>query len=77
MHGGIPRGEDYYHLNVSLYDSATGVPITDATVSATVSDPVMGGQSKNLELMAIGDSISYGNYFRITGLNPHTITVQI
>jgi cytochrome c5 len=77
MHGGIPRGEDYYHLNVSLYDSATNIPITDATVSATVSDPMMGGQTRSLELMAIGDSISYGNYFQITGPNPHTITVRV
>ncbi|MGA8007681.1 MAG: hypothetical protein WCA17_16455, partial [Burkholderiales bacterium] len=77
MHGGIPRGEDYYHLNVSLYDSANGAPITDATVAATVSDPMMGGQTKSLELMAIGDSISYGNYFRIAGPNPHTITVRV
>ena len=77
MHGGIPRGEEYYHLNVSLYDSASGAPITDATVAATVSDPMMGGQTKSLELMAIGDSISYGNYFRIAGANPHTITVRV
>ena len=77
MHGGIPRGEDYYHLNVSLYDSASGAPITDATVAVTVSDPVMGGQTKSLELMAIGDGISYGNYFHIAGPNPHAITVRI
>jgi len=78
MHGGIPPGgEDYYHLNVSLYDSATNVPITDASVSATVSDPIMGGQTRSLELMAIGDSISYGNYFQVTGPTPHTITVRI
>ena len=77
MHGGIPRGEDDYHLNVSLYDSANGAPITDATVAATVSDPMMGGQTKSLELMAIGDSISYGNYFRIAGPNPLTITVRV
>ena len=77
MHGGVPRGEDYYHLNVSLYDSATKAPVTDAAVTATVSDPVMGGQTKSLELMAIGEGISYGNYFQIAGLNPHIITVRI
>ncbi|MGE5130057.1 MAG: c-type cytochrome [Sphingomonadaceae bacterium] len=77
MHGGIPRGEEYFHLNVSLYDSASGAPITDATVAATVSDPIMGGETKSLELMAIGDGISYGDYFQVAGPNPHTVTLRI
>ena len=77
MHGGIPSGSGYYHLNISLFDSATGAPITDAEVTTTVSDPVMGGDTKNLELMVIGNAISYGNYFRIVGSNQHTIEVQI
>jgi len=77
MHGGIPAGSGYYHVNISLFDGATGEPINDAEVTATVSDPVMGGETKNLELMAIGNAISYGNYFRIIGGNQHTIEVQI
>jgi hypothetical protein len=77
MHGGIPSGKGYYHVNVSLFDSKTKAPITDAEVRATVSDPVMGGESKNLELMAIGNAVSYGNYFWIATANPHTITVRI
>jgi cytochrome c5 len=76
MHGGIPAGKGYYHVNVSLFDSKTGAPIADAKVKATVSDPVMGGETKTLELMATPPP-SYGNYFRISGVNPHTITVHI
>jgi cytochrome c5 len=77
MHGGIPTGEGYYHVNVSLFDSKTNAPIADAQVKATVSDPVMGGETKPLEIMATPNAPSYGNYFRISGMNPHTITVHI
>ena len=76
MHGGIPAGKGYYHVNVSLFDSTTGAPIADAKVKATVSDPVMGGETRTLELMATPPP-SYGNYFRISGMNSHTITVRI
>lgn len=77
MHGGIPSGKGYYHLNVSLFDSTTKAAITDAEVKVTVSDPVMGGETKTLELMATPNAMSYGSYFKIAGMNPHTITVQI
>ena len=77
MHGGIPSGKGYYHVNVSLFDSTTKAPITDAQVKVTVSDPVMGGETKTLELMATPNAMSYGGYFRISGINPHTITVRV
>ncbi len=77
MHGGIPGGKGYYHVNVSLFDGKTGAPIVDAMVRATVSDPVMGGETKRLELMATLNAPSYGNYFRIAGTNPQTVTVHV
>jgi len=77
MHGGIPRGNGYYHVNVSLFDSKTKAPITDAQVKATLSDPVMGGETKALQPMAIPNAMSYGNYSRVAGTMPRTITVSI
>ena len=77
MHGGIPSRKDYYHVNISLFDSKTKTVITDAQVEARVVDPVAGGETKKLELMAINNTISYGNYFRLPGNAPHTIIVQI
>ena len=77
MHGGIPRGKDYYHVNISLFDSKTKTVITDAQVEARVVDPLADGETKKLELMAINNTISYGNYFRMPGKAPHTIIVQI
>ena len=77
MHGGIPTGKGYYHLNVSLFDSKTRAPITDAQVEASAKEPVSGGQTKKLELVTLGGAPSYGNYFRMTGDNPYTVMVSI
>ena len=78
MHGGIPRGRDYYHLNISLFDSKTRAAITDAQVEANVREPVAGGEKKKLERVAFSGGVqSYGNYFRMPGKNPYTITVVI
>lgn len=77
MHGGIPSGKGYYHVNVSLFDSKTRAAIADAQVEASAKEPVSGGQTKTLELVTMNNMKSYGNYFRMTGNNPYTITVRV
>lgn len=77
MHGGIPRGKNYYHINVSLFDSKTRAAITDAQVQASVKEPVSGGETKKLERVAFDNVESYGNYFRLPSGNPYTITVRV
>jgi cytochrome c5 len=74
--GKAPSGKGYYHLNISLFDAKTGLAITDAQVEAKVADP-MGIESRNLEVIAAYNTIGYGNYFRMDGMFPYTITVQI
>jgi cytochrome c5 len=77
MHGGIPSGKGYYHVNVSLFDSKTRAAIADAQVEASAKEPVSGGQTKTLELVTLNNTKSYGNYFRMTGNKPYTITVRV
>ncbi len=77
MHGGIPRGSDYYHLNISLFDAVTKAEIKDAHVEIRVPDPTIGEQIKTVEPMAFNNSVSYGNYFQLPGQYPHTIIVLI
>jgi len=77
MHGGIPSGSNYYHVNVSLFDSKTRAAITNAQVEASVREPVSGGETKQLELIRLNDMQSYGNYFRMSSSNAYTITVRI
>jgi len=77
MHGGIPKGKDYYHVNVSLFDAQTTAVITDAQVEARVSDSDGRGETKKLEIMGISNTISYGNYFRIPRNASYAVTVQV
>lgn len=76
-HGGVPSGRGYHHVNVSLFDAKTRAAITDAQVEASVREPVSGGDTKPLELVTFNNLKSYGNYFRMSGKNPYTITLRI
>lgn len=76
MHGGIPSGKGYYHLNISLFDSNTKAEIEDAQVEVRIATPLT-GETKKLEPMVINNTVSYGNYFRMPGKDPYTITVKI
>jgi cytochrome c5 len=77
IHGGIPSGKNYYHLNISLFDSKTRLAVADADVEASVTEPVSGGKTKKLELVSLKGAKSYGNYFRMSGKNPYRIVVRI
>jgi cytochrome c5 len=77
MHGGIPSGKDYYHINVSLFDAKTRQSITGAQVEARFNDPMSGQQSKKLEPVTFNGVQSYGNYFRMPAGNNYTITVRV
>ena len=77
MHGGIPSGKGYYHVNVSLRDVATNAEIRDAEVEVSIANPLSGGETKKLEPMAIRNTLSYGNYFRMPGKDSYAVTVQV
>lgn len=77
MHRGIPAGKGYYHINVSLIDPSTGAAVGDARVEARVEEVGVTGESKALEPMAINNTVSYGNYFRMPGIDPYWITVTV
>lgn len=72
----IPSGKGYYHLNISLADNKSRVPVTDAQVRVQVSDG-MNTESKALGLVAANNAASYGNYFRFTSGNSYNITAEI
>jgi len=76
MHGGVPGGTGYYHLNISLFDGKTRAAVTDARVEASVGEPT-GAETKKLELVTLNNMKSYGNYFRMSSKNPYTITVRV
>ncbi len=79
MLGGIPSGDGYYYVNVSLFDSKTKEEIRNASVKATVSEPVAGGETKQLKPIAFNNSVSYGNFFQVVegSANAYKIKVRI
>lgn len=77
MHGGVPAGEHRFHVMVALFDAATGKRISGADVKATVSELALSGTEKKLEPMFIANSITYGNYFIMSGTGIYRIQVQV
>jgi cytochrome c5 len=76
LHGGIPKGSGYYHINVSLHDSKTKAELKDARVEARVAN-ALSGETKKLEGVAINGMTAYGNYFRLRSKDAYTITIEV
>jgi cytochrome c5 len=76
MYGGMPSGKGYFLVNVTLRDSGTRAEIRDAQIEARVQN-LMSGETRKLEAATINNSVSYGNYFRMPGRDPYTVTLQI
>jgi len=63
MHGGVPGGRHIHHLQVALFDTRTGARITDASVSAKITEVGFSGVQRVLDPFQIGDAQTYGGYF--------------
>ena len=70
-------GDGMYRMTITLRDTKTHKVIGDAQVEASVTNPVMGSDSKALKRETIDRTVSYGNEFRVTGKEPHVISVQV
>lgn len=76
MHGGIPSGSGYYHVNVSLIDAATQNPIGDAQVDIRLEQPGLTSAWVLLEPMAVGPA-SYGNFLKPSRKASYVVTVRV
>jgi len=76
MYGGIPSGSGYFLVNVTLRDSSTKAEIKDAQVEARVAN-LLNGETLKLEAATINNTVSYGNYFKMPGKDPYTVTLKI
>jgi cytochrome c5 len=72
----IPSGKGFYHVNISLVDHGSQVPVTDADVKVRTSDG-MTTESKVLGLVAANGAVSYGNYFHFASGSAYNITAEI
>jgi hypothetical protein len=66
MHGGVPVSEAQYHIVLALFDAKTVARITNVQAA-----------KKTLEPMLIANTISYGNYFQLSGQGEHRIQIEI
>jgi hypothetical protein len=67
MHGGVPSGRHSYHIVVAVFDATTGARVEDAVVEARVAGLGLAGVTRRLEPMLIAETVTYGNYFELSG----------
>jgi cytochrome c5 len=72
----IPSGKGYYHVNISLVDSKSQVPVSDAEVKVRVSDG-MTNETHTLGLLAANNIVSYGGFYRFSSGSAYNITAEI
>ena len=77
MHGGVPSGRGVHHLIISVFDAKTRTRLTDAAVTASVTEFGMATQNQKLEAMTFGGAMSYGNYFAMPNQGPYEIVVNV
>ena len=76
MHGGVPSGTGYYHVNLSLADAKTHAPVNGASIELDLEQPGITRSHATLEPMAVGPA-SYGNYVRMKPRTAYLITVHV
>ncbi|GAB3662747.1 c-type cytochrome [Ramlibacter alkalitolerans] len=72
----VPTGKGYYHLNISLADQRTGAQVKDAQVKLRVSDG-MSEQASALAPVVANDSVSWGNFFKLTSGGAYNIQAEV
>ena len=77
MHGGVPRGRHAFHVVAAVFNAATGERVEDALVEAHIAEPGLAGVTRQLEPMVIADTVTYGNYFQLSGDAPYRIDLSI
>lgn len=76
MHGGAPTAAHRHHVVVALFDEATGRRVENAKVKASVTEAGRASQGKALDPMTIAGTLTYGNYFTMSGRGPYRIRVS-
>jgi cytochrome c5 len=76
LHGGVPTGSGYYHVNVSLFEAADQSQIKGASVELEMEQVGMSRERRDLEPVTIGDAASYGAYVRMAPKRPYVFVVR-
>lgn len=77
LHGGIPDGSGYHHVNVSVFDAASQAPVAGASVQLDVEQLGMGRERKSLEAVTLAGGPSHGAYLRLAPKGRYTFHVRV
>lgn len=77
LHGGVPGGSGYHHVNVSVFDAATQAPVAGASVQLDVEQLGMGREPKALEAVTLAGGPSHGAYVRLAPKSSYTFHVKV
>jgi len=77
LHGGVPGGSGYHHVNVSVFDAATQAPVAGASVRLDVEQLGMGRETKALESVTLAGGPSHGAYVRLAPKANYTFYVRV
>ena len=77
LHGGVPGGSGYHHVNVSVFDAATQAPVAGASVQLDVEQLGMGRETKALEAVTVAGGAAYGAYVRLAPKGAYTFVVRV
>jgi hypothetical protein len=78
MHGGTPEGRYVHHLLVALFDSATGMRITDASVVAVVQGGRQPSETRiELTPMTIGGAQAYGGFATLPPRDRYHVEIEV
>ena len=77
MHGGVPDGTGYYHVNVTVLDATTKAPVSGARVDIRIDERGITSETKTLQPMAISKAASYGNYIKLKRKTQYVLTIKV
>lgn len=62
MHGGAPASEHSMHVVAAVFDNSSGARITEANVSAHITEPGGLQRTVRLEPMVVAGALTYGGF---------------
>jgi cytochrome c5 len=77
LHGGVPSGSGYHHVNVSVFDAATQTQVAGAKVVLDFEQLGRGRETKELEAVTVKGGASYGAYIRLAPKAAYTFVVRV
>jgi cytochrome c5 len=77
LHGGVPSGDGFQHVNVSLFDAGNEAPIANAQVTLEVEQVGMQTTTTSLEPQMLGGRVSYGAYVKMLPKGMYVLHVKV